>query len=218
VILVGTFTGKVTFGTIALDAGTGADVFVVRMSRQGAPMWAIQGGGTGDVASAQAVATPAGDIILAVAYQGAFQMTGGTSVTAVGGNDIALVRVSSTGAVQWTRSFGGAGQDLARGVAVGPGGEIALSGEFNGAATFGGETFTTAGGLDSFVAKYTADGDHVWSHAAGSPADDRGLDVAVDASGAVYDAVSFHGTVGFGGAPLSASGTDFGGVLVKYSP
>jgi hypothetical protein len=120
--------------------------------------------------------------------------------------------------VMWTRSFGGAGPDMPRDIAVGRNGEIALSGEFQGQATFGGDTFTAVGGLDSFVAKYTGDGAHVWSHAAGSAAVDRGLGIAIDATGAVYDAISFHGTIDLGGGAVTAAGTDYGAVLVKYSP
>jgi hypothetical protein len=218
VILVGTFTGKVAFGSFSLDAGTGADLFVVRMTPQGAPMWAIQGGGSSDVGAALAATTPSGDIVLAVAYQDSFQATGGTTVSSAGASDIALLRVSSAGKVMWSRSFGGAGADMPREVAVGRNDEIALSGEFQGQASFGGDAFTSVGGLDSFVAKYTGDGAHLWSHAAGSAAVDRGLGIAIDGTGAVYAAVSYHGTIDFGGGPLTAPGTDYGAVLVKYSP
>lgn len=58
----------------------------------------------------------------------------------------------------------------------------------------------------------------MWSHAAGSASVDRGLDIAIDAAGAVYFGVSYHGTIDVGGGPLSAPGTDYGAVLVKYSP
>jgi hypothetical protein len=58
----------------------------------------------------------------------------------------------------------------------------------------------------------------VWSHASGSAADDRGLGVAVDSNGAVYYTGSFHNTVSFGGDSLTAPGSDFNGVLVKYGP
>jgi hypothetical protein len=77
---------------------------------------------------------------------------------------------------------------------------------------------TSAGFIDGFVAKYGGDGAHVWSRAIGGPADDRGLGLAVDARGAVYFTGSFHDTVSFGGAPLTAPGADFNGVLVKYGP
>jgi hypothetical protein len=220
VILVGTFSGQVAFSpTITLDAGPGRDVFVMRASVQGAPMWVVQGGGTSDVGALPVAAVlPNGDVVLAVDYEGTFRLTGGDMVSSAGAADIAFARISSAGAVTWTKTFGGAGQDRPRGIAAGRNGEIALTGEFNGMAGFGGEMFTSAGFIDGFVAKYSGAGDHVWSHASGSPADDRGLGVAVDASGAVYYTGSFHDTVSFGGAPLTAPGSDFNGVLVKYGP
>jgi hypothetical protein len=220
VILVGTFSGKVAFGSTNLDADTGADLYVVRMTPGGSVMWAIQGAGTADVIAATAAVTRSGDIIVAVAYQGSFQMTGGTPVTALGASDIALIRISSSGTVLWTKSFGGAGIDRPRSVAVGPTGDIAMTGEFNGTATFGGggPSYTTSGGYDSFVAKYTADGDLLWSRAAGSAADDRGLAVGLDATGAVYAGYSFHNTVDFGGGPISSANDDFNAALVKYRP
>ncbi len=219
VILVGTFSGQVTFGSFTLDAGAGRDVFVVRASIQGVPMWAVQGGGSMDVGDLPVAAvTSTGDVVISADYQDTFQMTGGDMVRSAGAFDIAVAKISSAGRVMWTRSFGGAGQDHPRAIAVGHGGEVAVTGEFNGMASFGGDTFASAGFIDAFVAKYTADGNHLWSHAAGGPADDRGLGVAVDATGAVYYTASFHNTVSFGGDALTAAGSDFNGVLVKYGP
>jgi hypothetical protein len=217
VILVGTFTGKVAFGTFTLDAGTATNVFVVRMSPQGTPMWAIQGATT---ATGQTIAatTPAGDVILAAGYKTTFQLTGGPQVASAGDFDVALAKITSDGKVAWTKTFGGAGADNPRAVAVGRGGEIALTGEFEGQATFGGDSFTSFGGLDAVVAKYTADGAHVWSRAAGSASVDRGLGVAIDAAGAVYAGISFHNTIDFGGGPVSAAGSDYAGALFKFTP
>lgn len=96
--------------------------------------------------------------------------------------------------------------------------DIALTGEFTGTAAFGGPSFTSAGFLDSFVARYTGDGAHAWSRQAGGAADDRGLGVAIDASGAVYYSGAFHGTVGFGGAPLTARDADWSGAVARYRP
>jgi hypothetical protein len=218
VILVGTFSGKVVFGNFPLDAGTGTQLFVVRMTPQGSPMWAIQSSGSGPVGRASAATAPNGDIVLAVDYQGTFKLGGGDTLTSAGADDIALARVSSAGSVVWAKSFGGAGDDLHRAVAVGRSGEIAMNGEFEGQVSFGGDAFTSFGGRDSFVAKLTADGKHLWSHAAGSAGVDRGLGVAVDATGAVYHTISFHGTIDFGGGAISADKDDYAGVLVKYSP
>ncbi|HEX3765195.1 MAG TPA: hypothetical protein VHW23_41145 [Kofleriaceae bacterium] len=219
VILVGTFSGKVSFGSFVLDAGAaGTGLFVVRMSPQGMPMWALQTTGTGPVIGASAATTPGGDVVVALSYQGSLQVGGGDVLTSAGMTDIALARVSSAGKLVWSKSFGGPGAEQSRAVAVGRNGDIALSAEFEGQVSFGGETFTSLGGRDGVVARYTGDGAHVWSHAAGSPGVDRGLGIAVDAAGAVYESFSYHGTIDFGGGPLTAPGTDFGGVVVKYSP
>jgi hypothetical protein len=218
VILVGTFSGKVSFGSFMLDAGTSTALFVVRMSPQGTPMWAIQSTGTGPAISASAATMTGGDIIVAVDYQGSFQLAGGDVLTSAGMDDVALARVSSAGKLVWSKSFGGAGVDRPNALAVGRNGDIAVSGEFEGQVSFGGETFASFGGRDAFVARYTADGVHVWSRQAGSPGVDRGLGIAVDAAGAVYETFSYHDTIDFGGGPLTAPGTDYGGVLVKYGP
>jgi hypothetical protein len=217
-ILVGTFSGQVAFGSIMLDAGIGRDVFVVRASIQGVPMWAVQGGSASDVGDPVAAVTSTGDVVLAVDYQGTFKLTDGDTISSAGASDIAFARVSSAGRVLWTKTLGGPGEDRQRNIAVGAGGDIALTGEFSGQAGFGGAVFTSAGFIDSFVAKFRGSGEHVWSHATGSAADDRGLGVAVDASGAVYYTGSFHNTVGFGGEMLTAPGNEFNGVLVKYRP
>ncbi len=220
VVIIGTFTGTMTVGSTTLDAGAGRDLFVTRMTLQGAPMWAIQGGGAMDVGDLPVAAIlDSGDIIVACEFGGTFTLTGGDTMTSLGANDIAVARISSAGVPTWTKSYGGAGQDRPRAIAVGSDDSIALTGEFNGSATFGGDTFANAGFIDGFVAKYVgANGAHVWSRPFGSAADDRGLGVAVDSTGAVYMTASFHNTVNFGGADLSSPDAAFNGVLAKYSP
>lgn len=115
VILVGTFNGQVAFGATTLNAGSGRDLFVVRASIQGAPLWAIQGGGATDVGNLPVAAVlPDGDVVVAVDYEGTFQMTGGGLVSSAGAADVAFARISSAGTVTWTKTFGGTGQDRPR--------------------------------------------------------------------------------------------------------
>ncbi|HET9626022.1 MAG TPA: hypothetical protein VFP84_31895 [Kofleriaceae bacterium] len=217
VVVAGSFSGQVNFGTFARDAGNDPDVFVVRMTRQGTPMWALQGS-TAGVSQIVAAVAPGGDIILAAGYLGTFQLTGGEKVTSHGDLDIALARIASDGTVRWTRSFGGGGPDSPRAIAVGRHDEIALSAEFEAQASFGGDTFTSNGGQDAVVAKYTGDGAHVWSHAAGGAGVDRGLGIAIDDAGAVYAAISFHNAINFGGAPISAETADYAAAMFKFAP
>jgi len=57
-------------------------------------------------------------------------------------------------------------------------------------------TTTSAGFHDIFVAKYSPSGTLIWAHTAGSTGDDRGLAIAVNATG-VYVTGEFSGTVNF---------------------
>lgn len=221
VMVVGTFTGSITFATTpnptTLDAGTGRDVFIARMSNIAAPMWAIQAGGAMDAgAGTVAAVTPAGDVVVATTYNGSFAVNGGTAVTEVGAGDIAMFKVSSAGTLMWLKSFGGAGIDLARKITV-TSNTIALSGEFAGASTFGGDTLTSAGFLDAFLGVYDADGNHLYSRRAGGAADDRGGAAGIDTSGAVYWTLNYHGTINVGGADVTAVVADWDSMIVKYS-
>jgi hypothetical protein len=102
------------------------------------------------------------------------------------------------------------------GVAADASGNVIVTGFFEGAADFGGDTLICAGGEDIFVAKYDASGAHQWSQRLGSTAGDQGLAVAVDGSGDVIVTGRFEGTVDFGGGDLtSAGGSDI--FVAKYS-
>lgn len=108
----------------------------------------------------------------------------------------------------WANAIGDAGDDAARISFVDASGNTYIGGNFAGTVDFnpGAATnaFTSVGGLDAFVAKYDASGNHVWSKAfggtgAGAPAtiDDYVYGIHVDAAGNVYATGFFQNTVDF---------------------
>src|SRR5262249_15653532 len=74
---------------------------------------------------------------------------------------------------------------------------------FQNSASFGDAQLVSAGLNDIFVAKYAADGTHLWSQRFGGTGSDNGTDIAVDGNGNVVFTGSFLGTVDFGGGPLT---------------
>jgi hypothetical protein len=220
VYLVGVTDGAIDFGNGAVvETSGGRDLFVAQVTEQGQAMWAFAAGGIDDTAElVYCAVAPDGDLLVSGAFTGSMQFPGVDRIDSQGNTDIFLARVSPAGQVRWADRHGGPGNDSPRNVAVGGNGEIGVTGEFTSVASFGGGDHTSLGFLDLFAALYTADGELIWSRAAGSPGDDRGLGVAVGSDGAVLVAFAFHDDIELGGEPLTAVGDDFNGALVKYGP
>jgi len=87
---------------------------------------------------------------------------------------------------EWALSAGGSQHDKTRGIAVDPDGNILLTGEFTGSATFGEQTLTAVGSMDFFVAKVDPNGKFVWVRSGGGDLIDRGYAVASDHLGNCY--------------------------------
>lgn len=118
----------------------------------------------------------------------------GTGATA-GSNDWATIKYSSSGVQEWLRSLDGGGNDAAAAIATDQAGNIYVTG-------------SSAGGLYSMTAKYTAVGDRLWIQNFTTTGEgDAGVDVAVDHDGNVY-------VTGYN--VETATGFDI--VTIKYSP
>lgn len=130
----------------------------------------------------------------------------------------------------WSFSIGAAGSDGAYGITTDASGNIYVCGEFTGTVDFdpGAAVNNLSSGFTGgqiFVAKYTNAGDYVWAKTVASitHGDNGGQDVAVDASGNVYLAGYFQGTIDLDpGAPVvsatsSASGGNSDMVIVKLN-
>ena len=118
----------------------------------------------------------------------------------------------------WSERFGGGSIDIANTVAVDGAGNIVVAGEFSGTANFGGADLVSAGGSeDIFLAKYDANGSHLWSERFGGIAFDRVIELALDGSGNIIMTGPFAVSVDFGGGPLTSAGS-FDMFLAKFDP
>lgn len=131
------------------------------------------------------------------------------------GIGIFLARFSETGQHLWSKGFESFGPSAR--LAVGTGGDIALAGSFRTPTSFGGTTFDDVGGEDVFVARYSPQGDHVWSRSFGGSKTDRALAVAIDGDGSVAVGGLFVGTADFGAGPVTAQG-EWDGFVALFAP
>ncbi|UCF06867.1 MAG: hypothetical protein JSV33_07555, partial [bacterium] len=117
----------------------------------------------------------------------------------------------------WSKRFGDTSQQQGHSVACDGSGNVVVTGHFVGSVDFGGRALMSAGGADIFLARFDADGTHLWSKRYGDASTQVGYGVACDGSGNVVVTGNFEGNVNFGGGPLtSAGGWDI--FLAQFEP
>ncbi len=215
VVLTGLFNGSVDFGGGTLVSAGSGDVVLAKYDTNGNHTWSHRFGSTGnDIGYDVAV-----DHLSRIVITGNFSNTvdfGGGGITSAGSNDVFVAKYGISGLHMWSAAYGGSQADFAGKVAAGRDGTIAITGSFRGSAVFGGDTLTSAGANDIYLASFDRDGVPLWSRSFGSATSDDGEGLAVDELGNVYLASNFDDTVDFGGGPL---GEDGGADLMvgKYS-
>jgi hypothetical protein len=119
--------------------------------------------------------------------------------------------------LRWWKHIGGIHIDDVRSAAIDAAGSALIVGSFRDTVDFGGGPLTATTVSDVFVAKYTAEGVHLWSKGFG-PGLNRGTDIAVDSQGSVILIGDFRtDAVDFGGGGLTGGGK--GDIfVVKLSP
>lgn len=104
-------------------------------------------------------------------------------------------------------SFGGAGSDTARDVAVDSAGVLFVVGQFEGGAKFGGVSKSSAGKRDGFALRRDVDGRVAWVVAIGGSDSDNATSVCLDGKGGVLVAGTFRGTMTLGSSTLVGKGS-----------
>ncbi len=107
---------------------------------------------------------------------------GDTTLTSVGGTDVFLLRMSTSGVIEWAVSGGSDEDDWANGVATDSVGHVYITGEHRDSMYFGTVLIKNFKKRDIFVAKFdAANGACLWGKRAGSDeGGERGNDIYAD--------------------------------------
>jgi hypothetical protein len=191
-------------GPLVGGGGPGADGFIGRYGPAG-PSWVKRAVGPGED---KLVATALGpSTVFAIGWYETSTTVDTTPHSAAGGRDILFTRwQSSTGNLEISRSFGGATRDEGSGIASAMNGDVIAVGFFDGALGLGATPLVTAGGLDVWVARFTADGVPGWAVQFGGTGDERDPKVITDSAGDAYIAGQFSAATAFGGVNLTPVG------------
>jgi len=204
-IVTGRFNGTATFGSTTLTSAGIEDVFTAKMNADGTWAWATRAGGTGADYGYGISALPDGSSIVT----GQFTDTatfGSTTLTSAGSADVFTAKMNADGTWAWATKAGGRGADYGQGISALPDGSSIVTGYFDGTATFGSTTLTSAGNYDVFTAKMNADGTWAWATKSGGTGADYGYGISALPDGSSIVTGVFSDTATFGSTALISAG------------
>ena len=205
-VVTGSFRGTATFGTTTLTSAGDDDVFVAKVDASGSYVWATQAGSSSDDVGKGISALPDGSAVVT----GYFQSTatfGSTTLTSTGDADVFVAKVDRSGTYVWATRASGSSDDVGYGISALPDGSSTVTGYFQGTATFGSTTLTSAGNQDVFVAKMDPSGAWVWATPAGGALADNGYGISTLPDGSSTVTGPFRGTATFGSTTLTNAGS-----------
>ena len=197
--VTGYFSGTASFGSTNLTSAGGQDMFLAKLDKDGNFIWALRAGGTGDDLGYAVSLDGAGNILFAGTFESSASI-GSAILISHGQDDIFVAKYSSGGSWIWTRQAGGTSTDFVDDIDTDTSGNAYLTGYFQGTASFGTTSLTSAGQADLFAAKLSSSGSWSWAVRGGGTGTDRGKGIAVD--GSVYLAGEFYEDAVFGSTSL----------------
>ena len=157
----------------------GLDIIVLKYDPSGDVVWTKQfGTAAHDVATA-AMTDACGNVYVAGATRGDFEADAFTGEY----SDVFVVKLDANGERVWARQLHGMWSETAWGLAVGPNGEIYVTGTTE--SYLNGELGGASGG-DPFIAKYSGAGEQLWVRQLRSVVSDTSRGIGVDPRGNVY--------------------------------
>jgi hypothetical protein len=217
VVVAGNFQGTIDCGGGPLTSAGLGDLFVAKYSPTGQHLWSKRFGGTGDDSVHGVAVDGAGDVFLTGQFKNTINFgVGAPNLTSGGNEDIFLAKLAgATGGHVWSKRFGSLRTDIAYGIALDGGGDVAITGFFAYVTDFGAGNLV-AQDNDVFVAKYNSAGTYLSARRYGDPAGSPtptgqfGNAIAMSGGGNISITGYFVGSLDFGTGGTMNS-TPYGG-------
>lgn len=210
VYATGSFEGTVDFdpsstGSASLTSVGATDAFLTKFDSNGNFLWVKKFGGLSSDGGRSIAVDSNGNVYLAGLFQGVVDFDFGSSeesFTAVASNDMFLTRLTSDGNYQWTKRYGGSGNDYIIDLAIDNSNNILLTGAYNGTADFDSSASTlnissSGGSTDIAIAKVNSDGTTLWAKSVGGTGTDGVSRIRLTSSGEIVVLGNFQLTADF---------------------
>lgn len=206
--ITGYFWGTADFdpgpGTLNLTAAGFYDSFIAKLDASGNLVWAKSLSSSTGVHATTIAVDASGNVLTTGIINGTVDFDPGTGIynlTSAGGGDFFVSKLDAMGNFVWAKIIGSAGSDDGESLAIDASGNVYTTGYFQGTVDFdpgpGSQVLSSVDDRDIFISKLDASGNFVWVKHMGGASYDIGYSIKVDASGNVYTAGFFQGTVDF---------------------
>jgi hypothetical protein len=220
-------------GSFPVSSNGGKDMFLIKLDTLGVFKWGgSMGGAFGD--NCQDLTTDTLGNIYATGYFEAISDfdpgLGSYSLSAVGSEDIFIMKIDPLGVFLWARAMGGPSQDNGRGIAV-ANGNVYTVGMFSETADLNPNenyefNLTSSGNAEIFMSQLDEFGNFITVAAMGGPGSDVAMSVDVDSTGGVYMYGAFGGystqpadfDPGAATYTLASNNATYDIFLAKYKP
>jgi len=169
----------------------------------------MQNGGGATIDEGMDIAIDAAGNTYTTGYFTSTSTFGGTTLMSDGSSDIFITKTDDQGNILWAQRAGGSGSDRGLSIYADAAGNSYITGFFFNTANFGGQSVTSQGLQDVFVAKYDPNGNVVWVTSAGGVAADLGAGISGDSTGHIALTGEFRESASFGATTLTAAGVIF---------
>ncbi len=176
------------------------DIFISKTDLAGNSIWVESFGSSNSDRGLDVAVDASGNVYLCGFYKGTINFGGGISLNSEGGSqDAFVVKLDQNGESLWAKSGGSSGAgDQANGVAVDGDGNVIITGQFSGEASFGDLALNSlSNSIDVFIVKYDENGNEIWARKGSGDGVDKGVSVSTDAQNNVYAIGQFDGDIEF---------------------
>ncbi|MEL6823804.1 MAG: SBBP repeat-containing protein, partial [Calditrichota bacterium] len=205
IYLSGEFNDIALIGDAQLTSRGSSDIFIIKFSPTGKPLWVRQLGGNGQDTSRKLAIDRYGSIYLAGNFTGT-ALFDDKHLTSLGQNDVFIASFTPEGQLSWAKRAGGVGADQVYALAVNQQRECLITGEFTAKATFGESTVQASGETDLFLASLTVDGKWNSVEALGGNFHESGSALAVDRENRLLISGIFEDSILLGAERLIGKG------------
>ena len=178
---------------------------MAKVDTSGNFLWAFSAGGGIETGGAAIAVDASGNTFVTGDFEGSAKF-GTKKLTAVGDDDVFVVKLDNKGKLLWVLQGGDAGLDRGADIAVGGTGNVYVMGHFEGNPAFGNQTVSSLGGDDLFLVKLSSAGQVLWADSFGGPGNDIPGGLVVSSAGAYHLAGAFSGAANLAGSSATSNG------------